>query len=179
MADNATISTASGNVVVGADEVSSTLYQRVKPVHSADGVAPNDTQLASATVLGPLPVNAYLATDYILAAGLALTPKFAVINLNATGTLVAAVANKKIRVLAVAMTIDNLTGDETYGFNSGAAGTALTGLFGDGSGVGNIHPVVMPFNPVGWFETAVGTLLEMVIAGTTPFADGCLVYAEV
>lgn len=179
MADNLTISTAGGNETVGADEISSVKYQRVKLIFGPDGTQTGEVALASTSAVQPLPVTVYPASDYVMVAGLGIAPKFAVINLNATGTLVAAVASKKIRVLALAMTIDLLTGDETYTFNSGAGGTAVTGAFGDSSGAGAVVPIVLPFNPLGWFETTSGVLLELAIAGTTPFADGCLVYMEV
>ena len=183
MADNLSVSTAGGTETIAADEISSVKYQRAKLIYGPDGTNSGDVQEANATTKGPLPVSAYQAADFLTLAGLSLTPKFAAINLTATGTLVAAVASKKIRVLALAMTIDVTNGDETYTFKSGAAGTALTGTFGDISGTagttGIIAPIVLPFCPVGWFETTSGVLLELSIAGTTPFAQGCLVYVEI
>lgn len=53
MADNLAVTAGSGNTIA-ADEVSGVLYQRVKPVVSADGVAPVDvssTDPIPATVL--------------------------------------------------------------------------------------------------------------------------------
>ena len=178
MADNLSISTAGGTETVGADEISSVKYQRAKLIYGPDGINSGDVQEASTTIKGPLPVAAYPATDFLMLAGLGLTPKFAVINLTATGTLVAAVASKKIRVLALAMTMDVLTGDETYTFKSGAAGTALTGAFGNASAAAAVIPLVLPFNPVGWFETTSGVLLELSLAVTAE-AQGCLTYVEV
>ncbi|MCH8309430.1 MAG: hypothetical protein IIB17_02895, partial [Chloroflexi bacterium] len=114
--------------------------------------------------------------------GSQLTPKFASIALTATGTLVAAVTGKKIRVLSLLMTIEQETGDETYIFNSGAGGTALTGSIGKTTSTSTARgtPVIpYEFSPVGHFETASGSLLELALAGTTPIAHGSLVYIEV
>lgn len=174
MADNVTVN----GKTIGTDEVSvggSTVHaQRVKLGFGDDGTYTGDVSRSV-----PLPVDTALNTGIIQSAGSQLTPKFAVINLAATGTLVAAVASKKIRVLSLNMTIDILTGDETYTFNSGAGGTAITGALGDASGAGAVVWVNYPFSPLGHFETASGSLLELAIAGTTPFADGSLVYVEV
>ena len=60
-------------------------------------------------------------------------------------TQVAAVTGKKIRVLAVFLT---MTGTAvTIRFEDGADGTALTGQLGPAAG----QTIVLPFNPVGWF----------------------------
>jgi hypothetical protein len=37
---------------------------------------------------------------------------------------------------------------------------------------------VLPFNPVGWFETAANTLLNLELSGAVS-VDGSLVYIEV
>ena len=174
MADNLSISTAGGTITLGTDEISSVHYQRNKLIFGVDGV--NDGDVAQTL---PLPVSSALRTDVIQNAGTQLTPKFAVINLEATGTLVAAVASKKIRVLSLLMVVDVLTGDETYTFNSGASGTPLTGDIGDASGAAALIPVEYNYSPIGHFETTAGALLELAIAGTGPFATGSLVYVEV
>ena len=95
--------------------------------------------------------------------------------------MVAAVTAKKIRVLSLFMAVEQETGDENYTFKSGAAGTALTGTIGDAtsSGGDNSLPVEYSFSPVGHFETASGSLLELSLSGTTPIAQGSLVYVEV
>ncbi len=177
MADDITLGPKSGRAVVAADDISGVLHRRVKVQHGADGSA-TDVSTAS-----PMPVTATLNSSVIGDAQTALTPKFALIAIAATGTLVAAVVGKKIRVLAVAMTIEVVTGDETYTFKSAAAGTALTGAIGDTAMTVLVTvppiPFVLPFSPVGWFETISGELLELSLAGTTPNAKGCLVYVEV
>ena len=87
-------------------------------------------------------------------------------------TLVAAVTGKKIRVLAAFFT---MTGTAvTIRFESGAGGTALTGQMGPTAG----QTIVLPFNPVGWFETSDATLLNMELSGGQS-VDGALVYIEV
>jgi len=99
--------------------------------------------------------------------------KRAVIDAASSGnnTLVAAVTGKKIRVLAVAMT---MTGTAvTIRFEDGAGGTALTGQMQPTQG----QTVTLPFNPVGWFETSAATLLNLELGGAQS-VDGVLVYIE-
>lgn len=87
-------------------------------------------------------------------------------------TIVAAVTGKKIRVLAL---IAVMTGTATtIRFESGAGGTALTGQMQPALGGG----FVLPFNPVGWFETAASALLNMEL-GAAASVDGVCVYTEV
>ena len=86
-------------------------------------------------------------------------------------TLVAAVTGKKIRVLALAIT---MTGTAvTIRFEDGAGGTALTGQRQPTQG----QTVTLPFNPVGWFETSAATLLNLELGGAQS-VDGVLVYIE-
>lgn len=103
----------------------------------------------------------------------ALTPKFAVVD-NATSgdnTLVAAVTGKKIRVHQLALIGSAAV---TVRFESGASGTALTGQMQFAANGG----FVLPFSPMGWFETASDTLLNMELNGATS-VDGVLGYTEV
>lgn len=87
-------------------------------------------------------------------------------------TLVAAVTGKKIRVLAL---FAIMTGTAvTIRFESGAGGTALTGQMQPTQGGG----FVLSYNPVGWFETAAGELLNMELSGAQS-VDGVLTYVEV
>lgn len=105
-----------------------------------------------------------------------LTPKFAKIAASASGnnTLVALVASKKLRVLAY-----NLSGagDVDAKFQSGASGTDLTGLKYLRSTAGGAH-IVAPFNPLGWFETAAGVLLNLNLSAAVA-VGGELTYVEV
>lgn len=118
-------------------------------------------------------ITAKLATDAIQNGTTALTPKFAVID-NATSgdnTIVSAVASKKIRVLSLFLVA---AGAVNVRFESGAGGTALTGQMNLAANGG----FVLPFNPVGWFETASNTLLNLELSGAVS-VDGSLTYVEV
>ena len=101
-------------------------------------------------------------------------PQYAVIDAAAAGdnTLVAAVTGKKIRVLSAVLVASG--GAITVRFESGAAGTALTGLM-DLTADGQL---VVPLNGFGWFETAAGALLNLELSAATLVA-GALVYEEV
>ena len=102
-------------------------------------------------------------------------PKFASIAVagNGNNTLVAAVTGKKIRVLSMTLTMSGTT--VTWAFQSGAGGTALTGTMGP---IAQGQTVVWPFSPVGHFETAAATLLNLSLSGAQAVA-GSLVYIEV
>lgn len=83
-------------------------------------------------------------------------------------TLIAAVASRKIRVLAYTIISG---GTVTARFESGAAGTALSGQM---SLVAQT-PIVAPFNPAGHFETAANALLNLELGGAVS-VDGHLTY---
>lgn len=104
----------------------------------------------------------------------ALTPKFAKIAASSSGdnTLVAAVTSKKIRVLAY-----NLIGNGAVNakFQSGAGGTDLTGLKYIAAAGGGISA---SYNPVGWFESGSGVLLNLNLSGAVA-VGGELVYVEI
>lgn len=171
MADNLTISTAGGTITLGTDEISSVHYQRNKLFFGVDGANDGDV---SQTL--PLPVSSALRTDVIQNAGSQLTPKFAIISGATSGdnTLVAAVASKKIRVLALHVTASGTAAATKIRFESGAGGTALTGQMD----IAQYAGFTLPFNPVGWFETASGVLLNMELDAAEQ-TDGMLVYVEV
>ena len=174
MADNVSVSTVGGTETIAADEISSVKYQRVKMIYGPDGTNSGDVRKADATTEGPLPANAYLASDYVMVNGLALTPKFATASISATAetTIVAAVTGKKIRVLAgVVSKVDAGTAQ----FKSGTAGTALTGPMH----IAASTSWTLPFNPLGWFETASATLLSLVFATGTATGGAFVVYVEV
>jgi hypothetical protein len=102
-------------------------------------------------------------------------PKFASVSAagNGNNTLVAAVTGKKIRVLSMHLTMSGTT--VTWAFQSGAGGTALTGTMGP---IAQGVTVVWPFNPLGHFQTAASTLLNLSLSGAQTVA-GSLVYIEV
>lgn len=118
-------------------------------------------------------VSAALDTSQMMNGLTALTPKFAAIDAASSGdnTLVAAVAGKKIRVLAAFV---QSAGTVNVRFEDGAGGTALTGQMNNVANTG----FVLPFNPVGWFETTANTLLNLELSGAVS-VDGCLTYVEV
>jgi len=97
----------------------------------------------------------------------------AVIDVAGSGdnTLVAAISNTRIRVLAAFLVT---AGAITVRFESGAGGTALTGQMNIAANGG----FVLPFNPAGWFETNAGQLLNLELSGAVS-VDGCLVYQEI
>lgn len=97
------------------------------------------------------------------------------INVGATATLVAAVADRSIIVTGLFVMHTVATASHTLSFNSGAGGTPLTGIFIPSAVIGEI--VINPgHNPKGWFRTAKGALLEIATGGSSPAFDGWLTY---
>lgn len=119
---------------------------------------------------GRLHTNSTLNSDAIMTAGVANTPLFAIIDAATSGdnTLIAAVTSKKIRVLSLFLVS---AGTVTARFESGAGGTALTGQMSLVANTG----FVLPFNPCGWFETGVNTLLNLELSGNVS-VDGAISY---
>jgi hypothetical protein len=100
---------------------------------------------------------AHQETGSIYQNGTARTPGFAAIsgNTNGDNTLLAAQgAGHKIRVTSLFLVS---AGTTTVRFESGAGGTALSGVMSLIANTG----LVLPHNPNGWFETAANTLLNM------------------
>lgn len=143
-----------------------------------NAVSGNELQV---DVVGALPagtaligrVSASPETSAIYEGATALTPKFAAIDAATSGdnTLVAAVASKKVRVLALFLVA---AGAVNARFESGAGGSALSGQMNLTTNSG----FCLPFNPAGWFETAANTLLNLELSGAVS-VDGCLTYIEV
>jgi|TARA_R110002096_G_scaffold55026_13_gene141638 hypothetical protein len=102
-----------------------------------------------------------------------LAPKFSAVSVAVLGdnTLVAAVTAKKIRVLAVTLITSAAV---TVRFETGASGTALTGLMQIGANGG----FVLPYSEGGWFETNAGALLNLELSAAES-VDGCVVYQEI
>ncbi len=113
------------------------------------------------------------STGVIDDAGTDRTVKYAVIDCATSGdnTLVAAVASRHIRILAAFMVASAAV---TVRFESGASGTALSGQMQLAANSG----FVLPYNPHGWNETAVNTLLNLELSGAIS-VDGMLTYVEV
>lgn len=119
------------------------------------------------------PVETAQSTTTLYDGLTAVTPKFAIIDAATSGdnTLVAAVTGKKIRVLALYIVA---AGAVNTRFESGASGTALSGQMNLTTNSG----FTLPYNPVGWFQTAASALLNLELSGAVS-VDGGLVYVEV
>lgn len=167
MADNFVANAGAGGSTFAADDISSVLHPRVKIEWGADGTA------TDASVSAPVPVQATNESSQMVVAGTVVTPKFVAISAASSGnnTLISAVGSKKIRVLAASFIANAAVNVK---FQSGAGGTDLTGLFYLAANGG----AVLPYNPVGWFETAVTTLLNMNLSGAVA-VGGCITYIEV
>jgi len=76
-----------------------------------------------------------------------------------TTTLVALVATKKIRVLSMYLIS---TGANTVNLQSHVTTSNSDGLPGYAANGG----IVLPFNPIGWFDTTAGEALDMVTSGS-------------
>jgi len=104
--------------------------------------------------------------------GTALTPKFATIAASSSGdnAIVSAVASKKIRVLAVQM-ISNGTVNAKWQSATAGDKTGLAYLVANAG-------YVLPFCPVGWFETASNEDLQLNLSAAIA-VGGSIVYVEV
>lgn len=99
--------------------------------------------------------------------------KFAAIDAASSGdnTLIAAVTDKKIRILSVFLIA---AGAVNVRFESDTGGTALTGQMNLTTNSG----FVLPYNPVGHMETVAGELLNLELSGAVS-VDGAISYVEV
>jgi len=106
-------------------------------------------------------------TSTIYNATTALTPKFAKANIAASttdGSLVSAVASKKIRVLSWIAVAGGTATNVTFNTKPGGAGTAISALFACGANSG----AAQGYSPVGHFETTAGEGLTVTTgAGST------------
>ncbi len=180
MVDDIQLGARSGRVKSAADDISGVLHPRVKVQHGADGSAtdvstasPMPVQLTNAALTAAVHAITATINSSVIGDGLtALTPKYANFDgIAGDVSMVAAVTDKKIRLLAAFITYD--AADGTIRFESAAGGTALSGLLE----VGNDAPTILPFNPVGWLETAASAALS--IEAVTTGASGFCTYVEV
>ncbi len=178
MADTVAI-TAGAGTTINTDEVGGIHTQRVKITHGVDGT------VTDASAGDPLPVTAppasrtthsigvSLQTDALMSNLTALTPKFfseTVVAADTDEELVALVASKKIRVLALVVQCGATATDVTFESST----TTRKHKVPAGANGGQ----VLPFNPVGWFETASGESLTCTTgAGSSVEISG--VYVEV
>lgn len=116
-------------------------------------------------------IGAAPMTDAVMNGTTALTPKYAVISESSSGDneVVAAVASKKIRVLAYV-----LMANAAVNAKWRSASTDTSGLLYCGANGG----AVAPFNPVGWLETAAGEPLNINLSGAVA-VGGHVTYIEV
>lgn len=125
-------------------------------------------------------VGVAIQTDVLANDTTMLTPKFANIDTATSGNnaIVAAVGGATIRVLSVIVTASGAV--DVY-FNDGTAnllgGTRLVKL--DNTGAAGAVGFSLPFNPVGWFETAAVNRPINLNLGAAVGVAGCLVYVEV
>lgn len=168
MADTFVTNAGSGGATFASDDIGGVHYPRLKLSHGADGT--NDGDVARTN---PLPVQAYQDVSTLRSGGDALTPARVIIDAATSGdnTLVAAVSGRRVRVLALFLVA---AGTVNVRFESGAGGTALTGQMNLVANTG----FVLPFNPVGWFETGINTLLNLELSAAVS-VDGALTYVEV
>lgn len=89
-------------------------------------------------------------------------------------TLVAAVAGKKIKVLGLFLVAVTAV---TVRFESGAGGTALTGVMSIGATGTLVLPMVSDLNTP-WFQTADGALLNMELGGSVQVSGALIYYVE-
>jgi hypothetical protein len=102
-------------------------------------------------------VASALRTDSIMNGTTSLTPKFATVNLAATGQLVALVAGKKLRVLRYSLMADAACSVYLKSHTAGQiSGTKYIAANGGAGG---------SFSPVGHFETVAGEALDVNITG--------------
>lgn len=167
MSDNFPTNAGSGGNTFASDNISSVHYPRIKVSWGADGSA------SDAAVAAPLPVQSTVESSQMTVAGTVRNPAYAIIDAATSGdnTLVAAVTSRRIRVLALFLVS---AGTVNVRFESGAGGTALTGQMNLVANTG----FVLPYNPAGWFETGVNTLLNLELSAAIS-VDGALTYIEV
>lgn len=130
------------------------------------------------SAFNPYPVQGTMtaqpAGDAITVGGVTLTPKYAKIDAASSGnnSIVSAVTSKKIRVLSLFLVV---TSAVTVKFASDTATPVdKTGAMPFGANGG----IALPFNQAGWFETAAGKALNMIL-GTGVQVSGALSYVEV
>jgi hypothetical protein len=135
-------------------------------------LAADSTSVIPATDSEPFRVSQ--DSGSILVANTKVTPKFAKISCSSSGAniVIAAVTSKKIRVLALKITASAAVNVK---WQSHTTPTDLSGLSyfaaaGDGE--------VLPFNPVGWFESLSGESLDANLSGAIA-VGGHITYIEV
>lgn len=137
--------------------------------------------LAALVIYGLVPVIAQgpvtpaaPVTSVVFNGSTPLLPKRIIVDTATNGDteVIAGVSSRRIRVLALFLT---MTGTAvTIRFEDTRAGTALTGQMTPSQG----QTIVLPFNPVGWFQTTAGNSLNLELGGGQS-VDGAITYVEV
>lgn len=142
-----------------------------QPVSNAGTFATQATLQAGTALVGKVSASAETSTIYNGTS--ALTPSFATIAASTSGasSLVGAVTAKQIRVLGLAVMAN---GTVNVKFQSHTTPTDETGLFYLIANTG----FVLPYNPLGWFQTVAGEQLDINLSGAVA-VGGCLVYVAV
>lgn len=141
---------------------------------AADSVDEGDIGAARMSMDRKQYVIAHGETSTIYQNGTARTPAFLVIDAATSGnnTLLAAQgAGNKIRVHQLMLVS---AGTVNVRFESGADGTALSGQMNLVANTG----FVLPYSPIGWFETAANTLLNLELSAAVS-VDGVCAYTVV
>jgi hypothetical protein len=130
------------------------------------------TGSGSQPVVLPNDYGVPLATDKMVAGTTSLTPKFATIAVSSSGdnSIVASVSSKKIRVLSLKLTTNGAVNAKWRSATTDITGLSYLAAAGDGE--------VLPFNPLGWFETAVTSALQVNLSAAVA-VGGHLTYVEV
>lgn len=176
MADN---TIQGGSDTLASDDIAGVKHQRVKIEYGADGSATdvstaNPLPVLAGSTAAPLPVAGHGGGGYIDENGVKLTVKRASVNLasaTTNGTVVAAVAAKKIRVLSLVALCGNAA--TNLGFTSDT--TAISPTFQNGANSG----MVLTDNPRGWFETTSGEALNGTTSASGVTTGVHVVYVEV
>ncbi|HPD15820.1 MAG TPA: hypothetical protein PLE19_12770 [Planctomycetota bacterium] len=171
MADNITLNTGSGGDTLSADDIAGVKVQRVKVQHGADGAA-TDVSTASplpvdlrANNLGDVPVTldgeqvrAAAQSDAMYDGTTSCTVKrFSVVGTtNGNNTLISAVADKKFRILSLAIVGLSATAANVYvvnGDNNLIANSTNKLPVSCDADADHVSGLVLPHNPGGWLQT--------------------------
>lgn len=140
-------------------------------------IAAGDNNIGNVDIASAIPAGTNNIGDVDVASFVnGKTIKRAVISGATSGdnTVIAAVADKKIKVLSLFLVAATAV---TVRFESGAGGTALTGVMSIGANSGFVLPA--PADPTNhWFETGVNTLLNMELGGAVQVSGAITYYEE-
>ena len=136
------------------------------------GALGQTTGSASVSVVPASDYGMPLATDKMFAGTTSLTPQFASIAVSASGdnSIVAAVTSKIIRVLSLKITANGAVNAKWRSATTDVTGLSYFAAAGDGE--------VLPFNPLGWFQTASGVALQVNLSAGVA-VGGHLTYVTV